>query len=203
MRHIGFDESTVLNEFAKIAHKEGLIKTAQGEGYVPEGGRGPGPKELQEQLEHGSLPAPEVPKAFTPAVQNQFFNQFLKTYPSMAAISAGKRLNAEQLLADVKDIGFRDQYATLSDPKIMTDPQMQGKVKELKRRIGVQLQNLRRMINRLPEERKAYWLKNLETLQTLAAKNEDITKNAADAGTTFQAFLAEAAKKVVGKSDLA
>jgi hypothetical protein len=29
MRHIGFDESTVLGEFAKIAHKEGLVKTAE------------------------------------------------------------------------------------------------------------------------------------------------------------------------------
>jgi hypothetical protein len=28
MRHISFDESTVLNEFAKIAHKDGLVKTA-------------------------------------------------------------------------------------------------------------------------------------------------------------------------------
>lgn len=56
MRNIKFDESTVLKEFARLAHEQGLVKVAQD--YQPPVGRGPTADPRQLQQMQPPLPAP-------------------------------------------------------------------------------------------------------------------------------------------------
>lgn len=173
MRHISFDESTVLNELAKIAHKNGLVKTAQ-DIPAPRG-------EITGVPE--SKPAPNVPRAVDARVQLGMFNRFLKSYPSMSAIYNGQRLKVNQLVSDTKQLDFSNQYKTLRDPRVVTDPNVKKMVESLRAKLGQQLVNLRQMINRLPPERRETWVKNIQHLRSLADKQGDIEKSAEDRKT--------------------
>lgn len=99
MKHIGFDQSTVLNEFARIAHEKGFIKVAE-EGKPETKGPGPQPKEEQKMLE------PEV-KTKKPDLAKEF-DKVLVRYPGIKKYYAGgpatKRLITELESGAMKDI---------------------------------------------------------------------------------------------------
>lgn len=84
MRHIGFDESSVLKEFARIASDKGLIKEAQD---IPQP-RG----EIANAPEPQSRPAPEIQRMDTSKMttDDAAFARTLKKFPAIAAISAGQ-----------------------------------------------------------------------------------------------------------------
>ena len=168
MRHISFDESTVLNELVKIAHKNGLVKTAQ-EVPMPKG-----------EISPASAPKSRdvvVEKAMGPQQQKQMFLYFLKKYPSMASIYKGERLKANKLVADMSQLGFKVEFATLRDQRVVTDPNVKQMVGALQKKLNVQMGNLKRMIEKLPEgDRKKSWEDTLKNISASAEYN--LTKSA-------------------------
>ena len=83
MRHISFDESSVLREFAKIASDKGLIKTAE---EVPQtkGPVAPAPAQTV------SIPPIARPDVNTMTAEQAKLNELLKKYPYLAAVVGGK-----------------------------------------------------------------------------------------------------------------
>lgn len=74
MRHISFDESTVLNELVKIAHKDGLVKVAQEEAPAPIPGQPAPPAVPMQKKEHVDIKeiskVVQLPKVLNMLVSN-------------------------------------------------------------------------------------------------------------------------------------
>ena len=112
MRHISFDESTILTEYAKIAQEKGLIKTAQE------------PREMPAAPVAKPLPAPEQPRLTTEQVQNMvgWYQEDIQAYPVLYRLYKGQLTPKEgkALLNEIQSGAMR----TLSEkmiPKLYND----------------------------------------------------------------------------------
>jgi len=87
MKHISFNESTVLNEFARIAHETGLIKTAEGE-MAPQTR---GPSKIDPGVGQSSYPGSiETGETGVASKPKQIVAILAKTAPTLSQIYAGR-----------------------------------------------------------------------------------------------------------------
>lgn len=136
MRHIKFNESSVLNEFARIASEKGLVKVAQD---VPE--------------PRGEVtPAPEQKPTRGPGdIQTggpTAFDEQLREYPTVSQVSStGTTQNGTALLKELSSPGFKRFFAGWSKSP---DQESRAKLQQLANQNLEVLRQLQAQVKRMP-----------------------------------------------------
>lgn len=180
MKHICFDESSVLTEFARIAQENKLIKTAAGElsefvsgvkmqpatTYTPPQGRG--------DIVPAKAPSLISPITKTPASeQNQFDGLLAASFPSIFEVyRTGRAKKFDAILNELRSSEWKrfakgwlegsDQYAS-------------NKIKEIKSKLRNFLGQVKRQ-KMTPQQQQAYIPAIDEQLQSLSNAEHDLTK---------------------------
>ena len=206
-----------MKELMKIAHKDGLVKTAAGslEESTKNMSRPPSNTQQQQnpQRNPGAVgvggqkplqgPKKISPGAAHPAQQRVLFRSFLKKYPITNALYRGKRPKADHLIAEILRPGlpgFGGDFRELRQS--VTDQKLKPKVDALYGALRQQLVNFREQINEMSNKKtKAIWFGHLQKMQqAVANKDNDMVKSAKGESQKYYDVTGETGEQLVEKA---
>jgi hypothetical protein len=194
MKHIGFDDSLVLREFARLAGEQGFVKEAQ-----PPQPRG----EVTQPPTPQPLPAPEIktvrntPGAFTA----QTIDEQMSKFPVLKALYvSGKLSDGSKFLSEVSSPEFKRFYVGWKNLK---DAQSVASLKKFQAKLVQALRQIRAQLKGLSAEHKrAYGPKVQQALQLLrqASDQNDTIKTAKDDAQKYYDVTGETGEQLVEKA---